>query len=45
MTGLSPLPGGGSASFLGDQSVFRSLRSTRPMPGKLLTDGVSRRFA
>jgi hypothetical protein len=45
MTGLSPLPGGGSASFLGDQSVFSSFCSTAAMPGKLLNDGVSRRFA
>ena len=45
MTGLSPLPGGGSASVFSGNSVFSSLRSTRPMPGKLLIDGVNRRRA
>ncbi|COX66653.1 Uncharacterised protein [Mycobacterium tuberculosis] len=42
---MSPLPGGGSASFFSGNLVFSSMCSTRLMPGKLLNDGVKRRLA
>ena len=45
ITGLRPLPGGGSASSLRFQSTFISRFSSIPMPGMVFSVGMNRRRA